>query len=143
MLISPSTCGGLSRADASGLSEGRPEKVNLEKPGTPSRPTEISCVKRLKTVTQKKIEANRRNAKRSTGPRTERGKRNSRFNALMIGLFAKHVIIPICDGYKKRRRVSVTPHGLHGEFQPIGLYEEWLVLKITECMWRLRRGHAM
>jgi hypothetical protein len=30
--------------------------------------------------------------------------------------------------------------GLHQEFHPFGLYEEWLVLKIAECMWRLRRA---
>ena len=120
---------------------GRPEKVNTWKqPGTPSRPSEISSVKRRKTVTQKKIEANRRNARRSTGPRTERGKRTSRFNALTLGLFAKHVVIPICDGYKSEGDFQSLLNGLHGEFQPIGLYEEWLVLKIAECMWRLRRA---
>ena len=53
-----------------------------------------------KSVSPLKIEANRRNAKHSTGPRTERGKRNSKFNAVTLGLFAKHVTIPICDGYK-------------------------------------------
>src|SRR5258705_4876087 len=80
------------------------EGQHLEpQPGTPSRPSEISSVKHRKTVTKKKIEANRRNARRSTGPRTERGKRNSRFNALTLGLFAKHVVIPICDGYKSER----------------------------------------
>jgi len=43
-----------------------------------------------KTVTEKALAANRRNAKRSTGPRTERGKNISRFNAVTTGLFAEH-----------------------------------------------------
>ena len=30
--------------------------------------------------------------------------------------------------------------GLHDEFHPIGFYEEWLVVKIAESMWRLRRA---
>ena len=47
-----------------------------------------------KTVTPRKIEANRKNAKRSTGPRTERGKSIAKFNAVTLGLFAKHVVIP-------------------------------------------------
>jgi hypothetical protein len=56
-----------------------------------------------KSVTPRKIEANRSNAKRSTGPRTECGKSIARFNAMTLGLFAKHVVIPGCDGYKAER----------------------------------------
>lgn len=93
-----------------------------------------------KTVTPKKLEANRLNAKSSTGPRTDRGKRNSRFNALTLGLFAKHVAIPICDGYKPEKDFQLLLDGLHAEIQPLGLYEEWLVVKIAECMGRLRRA---
>ena len=29
---------------------------------------------------------------------------------------------------------------MHEDFRPVGMYEEWLVLKIAECMWRLRRA---
>jgi hypothetical protein len=41
-----------------------------------------------KNTSQKKIEANRRNSVRSTGPKTEEGKRWSRINAFKHGLFA-------------------------------------------------------
>jgi hypothetical protein len=94
----------------------------------------------LKTVTPIKVDANRKNAKRSTGPRTERGKSIAKFNAVTLGLFAKHVVIPICDGYKPERDFKLLLDGLHKEFQPVGIYEEWLVVKIAECMWRLRRA---
>jgi len=94
----------------------------------------------IKTVTPIKTEANRANAKRSTGPRTERGKRNAKFNAVTLGLFAKHVVIPVCDGYKADRDFKSLLDGLHREFEPSGFYEEWLVVKIAECMWRLRRA---
>ena len=93
-----------------------------------------------KTVTPKKIEANQRNSERSTGPRTERGKRNSRFNAVTLGLFAKHVVIPVCDGYNPERDFNALLDSLHQDFVPVGSYEEWLVVKIAECMWRLRRA---
>ncbi len=53
----------------------------------------------VKTATLRKIQANRSNAKRSTGPRTERGKRSSKFKAVTLGLFARQVVIPVCDGY--------------------------------------------
>lgn len=94
----------------------------------------------VKTVTPIKIDANRKNSKRSTGPRTERGKSIARFNAVTLGLFAKHVVIPICDGYKPEKDFKSLLEALHQEFQPAGFYEEWLVVKIGECMWRLRRA---
>ena len=43
-------------------------------------------------TTDKQIAANRQNAKNSTGPRTERGKRRSRRNAIRHGLTAETVI---------------------------------------------------
>ena len=93
-----------------------------------------------RTMTKAKIDANRQNSKRSTGPRTERGKRIARFNAITLGLFAKHIVIPICDGYKSEKEFQSLLDGLHQEFQPAGMFEEWLVVKIAECMWRLRRA---
>ena len=77
-----------------------------------------------KTVTPRKIEANRRNAQRSTGPLTHRGKRTSKFNAVTLGLFAKHVAIPICDGYKPERDFEALLDNLHQDFQPAGVYED-------------------
>jgi hypothetical protein len=93
-----------------------------------------------KTVTMAKVEANRKNSKHSTGPRTKRGKRIARFNAVIIGLFAEHVVIPKCDGYEAEKYFHALLERVHGDFQPVGMYEEWLVLKIAECMWRLRRA---
>jgi hypothetical protein len=97
-------------------------------------------MRRNKSVTAKKIEANRRNGKRSTGPRTERGKLAARFNAVTLGLFATHVVIPTCDGQEAERDFQSLLDGLGDDFRPVGMYEEWLVLKIAECMWRLRRA---
>ena len=99
-----------------------------------------SIMRCTKTVTPMKLEANRKNAKRSTGPRTERGKSVARFNAVTRGLFAKHVIVPICDGDKAEKEFQSLLDGLHQDFQPVGFYEEWLVIKIVHCMWRLRRA---
>ena len=45
-----------------------------------------------KPISQKKLEANRRNAQKSTGPRTAEGKRTSSMNALTHGLLAQGVI---------------------------------------------------
>ena len=97
-------------------------------------------MKGSKTVTAKKLEANRRNAECSTGPRTDRGKLAARFNAVTLGLFAKHVVIPICDGDGSDGEFRRLLNDLQQEFQPEGTFEEWLVVKIAESMWRLRRA---
>lgn len=48
---------------------------------------ETSCVKR--PISERKLQANRANAKRSTGPRTERGKAVARRNALKHGILSR------------------------------------------------------
>src|SRR5262245_29328920 len=45
-------------------------------------------------VSEKQLAANRRNAQRSTGPRTERGRAVSRFNNLQHGLRAEIPVLP-------------------------------------------------
>jgi len=48
-------------------------------------------------MSTKKAEANRTNALKSCGPRTERGKRNIRMNALREGLFSQDFVITEAD----------------------------------------------
>ena len=45
-------------------------------------------------ISERKVQANRANAKRSTGPRTEAGKAASRRNALKHGIFSRSVDFP-------------------------------------------------
>ena len=93
-----------------------------------------------KTVTEKKLAANRLNAKRSTGPRTERGKNTSKFNAVITGLFAKHVVIPLCDGDGSEEQFARLLADLEQEFQPEGRLEKFYVEEIAKSMWRVRRS---
>ncbi|HKD86278.1 MAG TPA: hypothetical protein VKB58_16125 [Terriglobales bacterium] len=100
-----------------------------------------------KTVTEKKLAANRQNAKRSTGPRTERGKNRSRYNAVTTGLFADHVVIPFHDaddedehnGSDPYERFSKLLEALQQEYQPEGPSETFWVAQMAECMWKQRR----
>ena len=48
-------------------------------------------------ATEAQIEANRRNSKRSTGPRTEQGRIRSKFNALDHGCRANILVLPAED----------------------------------------------
>jgi hypothetical protein len=93
-----------------------------------------------KTVTEKRLAANRRNAKRSTGPRTQPGKDFSKFNAVRTGLFAKHVVIPVCDGDRSGEEFTELFADLRQEFHPEGTLEDFCVVQIAECMWRFRRA---
>lgn len=93
-----------------------------------------------KTVTEKKLAANRRNSAGSTGARTERGKNTTRFNALKHGLFAKHMVIPMCDGAETNLEFGRLLADLRREHQPEGPSEDFLVDQIAGCMWKFRRA---
>jgi hypothetical protein len=91
-----------------------------------------------------KLAANRLNAKRSTGPRTERGKNTSRFNAVKTGLFAENVVIPSCDGKDQwdggpKKQFARLLEALEEEYKPEGVSETYFVALMAECMWKLLR----
>ena len=87
----------------------------------------------------KQIEANRRNALKSTGPRTETGKQRSRRNATRHGLTAETVIEPLenPEDYKAFE-MSIT-----AEFDAQTAVERELVLRFASLLWRLRRSTAL
>jgi hypothetical protein len=53
-------------------------------------------------TSQKQIDSNRRNALKSTGPKTAEGKAASRMNALQHGLTAAQVVIARCSKASER-----------------------------------------
>jgi hypothetical protein len=57
-------------------------------------------------ISQKRVDANRRNAMKSTGPRTSAGKSRSRFNGLTHGLTAKVPVLPGEDPAEFQARVA-------------------------------------
>jgi len=90
-------------------------------------------------VSLKKIEANRKNAKKSTGPRTARGKAASRFNALRHGVLAQQVVIPAAEGEESPAEFDALLARLCKDLNPQGALEEMLVEKVAVCYWRLGR----
>jgi hypothetical protein len=100
----------------------------------------LSCSRRRPmALTQRRLEANRRNAARSTGPRTANGKAWSRLNALKHGILASQAVITTIEGSAERKLFEATVAGLAQDFQPVGTYEQLLVQEIAACFWRKRR----
>ena len=86
-------------------------------------------------TSQRKIEANRANALKSTGPRTARGKRATSRNALAHGLTARAALLPGDDPREYRRFVLAVLEAL----DPRGPLEEDLAGEIANLSWKLRR----
>ena len=87
----------------------------------------------------KQIEANRRNARKSTGPVTEAGKQRSRCNAVRHGLTAETVIGALEDAedYKAFEATIIA------DYDAQSAVERELVLRLASLLWRLRRATTM
>jgi hypothetical protein len=87
----------------------------------------------------RQIEANRRNALKSTGPRTEAGKQASRCNAVRHGLAAETVIGALEDAEDyKAFEAAIT-----ADYDAQSAVERELVLRLASLLWRLRRATMM
>ena len=88
-------------------------------------------------ATKRQIAANRRNARRSTGPKTAAGKAASSANALRHGLAAaRAVVLPDedADAYERLRQ------GVIADLDPAGALQEALAQRIVVLLWRLDRA---
>ena len=87
----------------------------------------------------RQIEANRRNALKSTGPKTEAGKQASRCNAVRHGLTAETVIGALEDAEDyKAFEAAIT-----ADYDAQSAVERELVLRLASLLWRLRRATTM
>ena len=86
-------------------------------------------------ATKAQIKANRENAKKSTGPRTEEGKARVSLNALKHGLLARDAVLPEEDPAEFDRQFRDLEHDLRPE-NPL---EFELVRQIADAQWRMRR----
>ena len=90
-------------------------------------------------TTFKQIEANRRNALKSTGPTSPEGKQRSRANAVRHGLTAETVIGALEDAedYKAFEAAIIA------DYDAQSAVERELVLRLASLLWRLRRATTM
>src|SRR5215207_2266913 len=86
-------------------------------------------------TSKKQIQANQRNAHKSTGPKTPEGKAAVRLNATTHGLRSQEVLLPGED----EEALKELDENLRAELQPVGELENLLVDGIIAAHWRLRR----
>ena len=94
---------------------------------------------KLNGVDLDRASVNRENARRSTGPRTEIGKKRSSLNSLRHGLTGQTIVLPSEDlaayqAFSKR---------FFDDLKPSGMLEEQLVQTLADCSWRLNRARAI
>jgi hypothetical protein len=87
----------------------------------------------------RQIEANRRNALKSTGPKTLAGKEQSRRNAIRHGLTAETVIGLLEDTEDYRQFEAAVM----ADYDAQSAVERELVLRLASLLWRLRRATTM
>src|SRR6266550_4243543 len=85
------------------------------------------------------IEANRRNAIRSTGPNTEEGKGRSRRNAIRHGLCAE-TVIEIVEDVEDYRGFEAA---VIADYDARSAVERELVLRLASLLWRIRRATSI
>ena len=79
--------------------------------------------------------ANQANARRSTGPKTRKGKAIVRLNAVRHGLLTRDVVLPGEDADS----FEDLWNQVRADLSPVGPIEEFLADCVINAMWRLRR----
>ena len=87
-------------------------------------------------ISQRKIQANRRNAQKSTGPRTQEGVKKVKLNALKHGLTAQTIVLPHEDAEAYQHRLETWNRDLN----PTGEPGRYLVERAVRISWQLDRA---
>ena len=106
---------------------------DLSEPGDSGKPRE-------KKSSQAKVEANRSNSRRSTGPKTPRGKKNSSRNAIKHGLLTKELLITTGAGKENKAELDALIAGMWDSYKPVGMAEELYLQEIIDSYWRSKRA---
>src|SRR5580698_9686413 len=90
-------------------------------------------------ISERQLEANRSNARRSTGPKTEEGRNRSRMNALRHGLTGQ--VTTMTD--EDRDAHELFSKSLIKDLAPDGAMEIQLAQRVATDSWRLNRISAI
>ncbi len=92
-----------------------------------------------KPMSERKLQANRKNAQKSTGPKTARGKRYSSFNAMTHGMLAKKVMYA-ADGKLIDEDLRRVHEQLREELSRGDVVSELLTELVAVDYWHLQKG---
>jgi hypothetical protein len=84
---------------------------------------------------QTQIDANRRNAQQSTGPRTSDGKAAVARNAIAHGFYSQHLVLPGED----EGELHALRQAIEDRLEPDGQLEALYVERIVMAAWKIRR----
>jgi len=90
-------------------------------------------------ATKKQISANKKNARKSTGPRTADGKNVSSRNALSYGLHSQMLVLPDED----QEKFLFLCSALQEYCQTVGIAKKELVNRQANLFWRLQRTNRI
>src|SRR6266851_2940996 len=90
-------------------------------------------------ATQNQIDANRRNAQKSTGPTTPEGRAAVRLNGLRHGLTASDMVFP----GESEADFEALFDSIEAEHQPTTPTEVAIVRRIAMATWRLHRSYRV
>jgi hypothetical protein len=91
------------------------------------------------TTSQKQIDANRHNAKKSTGPKTPAGLAASKMNALKHGILSREVVVHGRCIKESQAEFDALHQRFWEHLNPVGPLEEMLLDQILTTYWRSRR----
>lgn len=92
------------------------------------------------SISKKQLTANRRNAKKSTGPKTSIGKQVSSKNGTKFGLHANELLINSPYLKENNTEYEFLLLSLYQSLDPADSSQEFFVHKIAHCLWRSRRA---
>lgn len=90
-------------------------------------------------ISERKLAANRENAKKSTGPATEPGKAASKMNAVKHGVLARNVPASGPPLREDPAEFYALLEGLRAHYEPVGPYEDLLVQEVAAIKWKTVR----
>jgi hypothetical protein len=92
-------------------------------------------------ATEAQIAANRLNAQKSTGPRTDAGKAIVSRNAEKHTKLSRTLLVSSQSHQESSSEFSTLCDEYYASLDPVGPLEEMLVDRIVSAVWRMRRAH--
>jgi len=90
-------------------------------------------------VPSKRVEANRKNAQKSTGPRSEAGKAKAAKNSYKHGIFSKYLFSSAGETAKDRQDYLDFANDVCNYYEPVGFMESFWAEKIASEAFRFAR----